>query len=91
MRFARHCLLEHLCSPDHPILNVEAQLLAEAKQILYEFLLFNPQKREDVEAVIKRIAINKATQMTENSEMRRTVLATVYNRPLDNNIFPSIN
>lgn len=90
-RFARRCLLEQLVPAGHPILDVETQLLAEAKRLLREFLMDDPRKRREVESAIRTLATEEALAMTEDSEMQRVVIHAVRTRPFDEDLFPIMN
>jgi hypothetical protein len=89
-RFARRCLLEHLCPPDHPVLNVEHQLLAEARKRLHEHLLQNQWDRKDVERRIRDQASEKAAFLIEDSAIRDVVIAKIRIASLDE-AFPVID
>lgn len=89
-RFARKCLLEHICPPDHPVLAVEHQLIREAREHLQEKLLVDGWNRDVIECEIRRYACNKLTYLVDDSTTRKIVMQTIWNKSLDD-IFPSIN
>jgi hypothetical protein len=89
-RFARQCLLEHLCSPGHPVLDVERQLLAEARKRLHEHLLRSQWDRKDVEKRIRDHASEKAAFLIEDFTTRSTVIAKIRVASLDE-AFPVID
>jgi len=89
-RFARKCLLEHLCSPEHPVLDVERQLISEARIKLHEHLLRNGWNRVEAEAEIRQFASEKAAVMIEDVGIQKLVMAAIRSKSLDD-AFPNVN
>lgn len=89
-RFARKCLLEHLCPTGHSVLAVENQLVSEARNLLHQRLLTSKWCREKIEEQIRRRAIESIGRLTEDAFILETVTADIQNRSLDD-AFPSVN
>ena len=90
IRFARRCLLERLCPTGHSVLNVEHQLVSEAKKELHVFLLQNGCNRSEVERQIRKYAKKHVTALTEDIDIRKTVMEDISSKSLDD-AFPVIN
>jgi hypothetical protein len=89
-RFARMCLLEHLCPAGHSVLTVENQLVSEARTLLHQHLLASKWNRKEVEKRIRRHAIDSVNRLTEDASVLKNVITDIQNRSLDD-AFPSIN
>lgn len=90
-RFARKCLLEQMCPEGHPVLEVEHQLIAEARANLHAHLLRHGKwNRADTERKIRWYAAEKAALLIEDPSIRRLVTIAIQSKPLDD-AFPSVN
>jgi hypothetical protein len=90
-RFARKCLLEHLCPTGHPVLDMEIQLISEAKNGLQNHLLQNGEWCElFIKDKIKQHAIKKVCMLAEDDDVCKKVALKIQNNSLED-IFPSIN
>jgi hypothetical protein len=90
-RFARKCLLDRICSPDHPVLAVERRLIAEAKESLHTHLLARSGwNRIDMESKIRKHASNRVASLAEDKLALDTVLSDIWAKSLDD-AFPEIN
>ena len=82
--------MEHLCPPDHPVLNVEYRLIDEARQRLHTHLLQNGWDRGEIEKKIRQCASAKAIDMTEDEIVRKLVIAVIRSKPIDD-AFPNVD
>lgn len=94
-RVARRLLLARSCEADHPVLEVEENLIQMARSRLQEFLMVTfpgqfEKVRPTVITMIRRMAINKIMDSEEREETKKALVEAVWTMPTED-IIPTIH